>query len=374
MYDLILRGGTLIDPAQGRHGRFDVAIQDGRVAAVAESIAPAEGRETVDVSGRLVLPGLIDLHCHVFWGVGGGADPGVHCLARGTTTAVDGGSSGGNTFPGFRRYVMETTPLRVLAWLHLSSAGMVELRWADIPSPVHADVDLAVKTIAANRDRIVGIKLRTSNYAVGQEALPYLRLVRQAAEAAGVPIMIHIGASGEPLPRLLEVLRPGDVVTHMLTGHRHGLVDLQGKVLPEVLEARQRGILFDCAVGRSHLFFSVARQLVDQGFLPDTVSTDITTFTAERDQHFHLPAVMSYLMTLGVPLEKLVPGVTSAPAAVLERPDLGTLRVGVEADVTVLEEQPGDFSWTDAFGGTLQGSRRLEPFLTLRAGLAASDR
>lgn len=369
MFDLLLRGGTLIDPAQGRHGTFDLAVADGRVAEVAPTIAPEQAREVIDATGKLVLPGLIDLHCHVFWGVGPGADPELHCLARGSTTLVDGGSAGGLTFAGFRRYVIERTAPNVLAWLHLSSTGLIELRWSDIPSPVHADVGLAAATIAANQDRIVGVKLRTSDYVLGMAALPFVRLAIQAAERHDLPVMLHIGASAEPLPKILEILRPGDVITHMFTGRRHGLLDLDGQVLPQVREARERGVIFDCAIGRGHLRWPVARALIDQEFLPDTLATDITNVRAEADRHFHLPAVMSYCLAMGMPLERVIEAVTSRPAQVLGRPELGTLAPGGEADVTVLEEQEGEFTWVDTFGGTYTANRRLEPWLTLRRGV-----
>lgn len=371
MFDLLLRGGTVIDSSQGRHGRFDVGLTDGKVARVAPDLGGEQARDTVDVDGKLVLPGIIDMHCHLFWGVGSGADPDRHLLARGTTTAVDGGSAGASAFEGFRRYVVEPARTRVLAWLHLSTKGLTDSGWVDVASLLHADPERAAEMAAKHRDCIVGIKLRTSDYAVGGRCLPFVKLAVQVGEAAALPVMLHIGSSVEPLPEVLELLRPGDVITHMFTPWRHGLLSHDGTVLPEVRAARERGILFDCAIGRNHLGWNVARALLEQGFPPDTISTDMSGARAEADAHFHLPIVMSYLLELGIPLEQAVAAVTTRPAQVIRHPELGTLKEGAEADVTVLEEQQGEYTWMDARGAAYQARRRLVPALTLRAGRRA---
>lgn len=367
-YDLLIKGGTVIDPATGLNARRDVAISGGKIAAVEASIPTEQAGQTLDAGGKLVTPGLIDLHAHVFAGVGDGADVDRACLARGSTTICDGGSTGYRAYDGFRRFVVEPSQARVLTWLHISSVGLIDTRVGELTNLLHVDPELAAAKAEANRDNIIGFKIRVSGYVAGGTCKPALRLVRQAADATKLPIMVHIGESAEPLDEVLTFLRPGDVVTHTLTGRRHGILGYDGRVLPAVWEARKNGIHFDSAHGRMHWGFNLIRSALDQGFLPDTISTDVTIPTA-ADPQFHLPTIMSKLVAMGVGLEQAVAMATSNSARWLNRAgDLGTLQLGAAADVAVIERLEGDFTLRDNEGQTLPAQARLRPVATVRAG------
>jgi dihydroorotase len=373
-YDLLIQNGTVIDPAAALHARRDVAITSGAIAALEPSIPSSEAARIVDATGKLVLPGLIDLHAHVFRGLGDSADPERDCLARGTTTALDGGSAGARSFQAFDEYVISRARPRIRVWLNISSIGLIDTRVGELLNLNYVDVASAVRTAEANRQTIVGFKIRISGYVAGGTCLPALKLVFEAAEAAKLPVMVHIGESFEPLPDVLAYLRPGDVVTHSLTGRRHGILDYDGSIWPAVREGRRAGLHFDAAHGRMHFGFAVVRRALEQGFLPDTLSTDVTSITA-ADPTFHLPLLMSKLIALGVTLDQAAALVTSNAANYLDRvgamdgsPVLGTLRPAAGGDVAILELLEGDFTLRDNEGQTIQARQRLRPWLTVRAG------
>ena len=366
-YDLVIRGGTLIDAAAGVHGERDVAIRGDRVVAVADRIGTDRATETIDARGKIVLPGLIDLHAHLFFGYHG-ARPDQACLPRGTTTAVDGGSAGANAFAAFEEYVIRTSRTRVKAWLNISTLGLIEIRVGELMNLLCVDVEAAVRTAKRYPGSIVGFKVRLSEYVAGADFKPALRLAREAADAAALPLMVHIGDTNEPLPAALALLRAGDVVTHAFTGRRHGILDPHGRVLDAVREARAAGVWFDAAHGRRHFGFAAIRSALDQGFLVDTLSSD-TSARSTADPAYHLPLLMSKLMALGLGLDDVVPLVTSNPARFLARPgELGTLATGALADVAILEEVEGDTRLSDAEGQTIEAGRRLRPWRTVRAG------
>jgi dihydroorotase len=369
-YDLVIRGGTVIDPAANLHARRDVAIAGGKVAAVEERIEAADDARTIDATGKLVLPGLIDLHAHIYTGYGDGADPESGCLARGTTTAVDGGTVGFRGIAGFKAHVIDRARPRVFALLNISSIGLIDTRVGELANLLHVDADGAARAAEEHRGTVIGFKIRLSSYVAGGSFKPALKLVRQAADATGLPIMAHIGDTTEPLAEALPSFRAGDVITHTLTGRRHGILDYQGRVLEAVREARDRGVHFDAAHGRMHWGFDLIRRTLDQGFLPDTLSTDITIPTA-ADPQFHLPTIMTKLLALGVGLEDVVAMVTSRSARWLKREgEIGTLRPGAVADVAIVERVEGEFMLHDNEGQSLRARERLRPWMTLRAGEA----
>jgi dihydroorotase len=362
-HGLVLGGGEVMDPASGRRGRFDVGFDGDRVTAIEPRV---EGPTVVDVAGCLVVPGLIDLHSHVFEGVGEGVNADEHCLRRGTTTTVDGGSAGFRSFGAFRRITGESR-CRTLAWLNLSSIGQVDLRVGELMVAPWIDVDGAVRTAEANRDVIVGFKARLSTYVCGGTCLPVLRAVREAGERTGLPFMVHIGDTGEPMTEVLPLLRPGDVVTHTLTGRKYGFLGTDGKILPAAFEARERGVLFDAAHGRNHVSFPILEAAVAQGFLPDSLATDIT-ITTGADPAFGMPLMMTKLSSYGVPVEDLIPMVTINPARALRRHDLGRLEVGGIGDATVLRLVEGPFTISDVDGRTRETDRRLVAVGVVRGG------
>jgi dihydroorotase len=360
---MVLRGGDVIDPASRRRGRFDLGFEGDRVTAIEPSTT---GSNAVDVSGCLVVPGLVDLHSHVFEGVGEGVGADAFCLRRGTTTAVDGGSAGARSFGAFRRITGESR-CRTLSWLNLSSIGQVDLRVGELMLAPWIDVDGAVRMAEANRHVIVGFKVRLSTYVCGGTCLPVLRAVREAGERTRLPFMVHIGDSGEPMTEVLPLLRPGDVVTHTLTGRKHGIVGPDGKILPAVFEARERGVLFDAARGRNHISFPIMEAAVVQGFLPDSLATDIT-ITTGANPDFGLPLMITQLMSFGVSLEELIPRVTINPARAIARDDLGRLQVGGIGDATVLRLVEGPYTITDVDGRTAVADRRVAAVGVVRAG------
>jgi dihydroorotase len=360
---LVLRGGEVVDPASGLRGTLDVGFDGDTVTAIEPRV---EASEVVDVSGCLVVPGLVDLHSHVFDGIGEGVNADAYCLPRGTTTAVDGGSAGYRSFRAFRQ-ITGRNRCRTLSWLNLSSIGQIDTRVGELMMATWIDVDNAVRMAEANRDLVVGFKARLSTYVCGGSCLPALRAVREAGERAGLPFMIHIGDTGEPMTEVLPLLRPGDVVTHTFTGRKHGFVGPDGKILPAAFEARERGVLFDAAHGRNHVSFPIVEAAVEQGFLPDSLATDITLATGASSD-FGMPLMMTKLMSYGVAIEELIPRVTINPARALRRDDLGRLAVGGIGDATVLRVVEGPYTFGDVDGRSRETNRRVVPVGVVRAG------
>lgn len=364
--DLLLRGGEVIDPASGRRGIFDVAFSGDRVAAIEPSIDPSLAARTENVGGLLVVPGLIDMHVHVFDGLAADVSADSVCLTRGATTVADAGGSGAYAFGLFRR-VASGNRTRTLAWLNLSTIGQVDVRVGELLFLPFADVDAAVSTAKAHPDLIVGLKARLSSYAAGGTCKPVLRLLREAADATGLPVMVHVGDTGEPLPEILQFLKAGDVVTHILTGRKFGILRADGRIIPEAFEAHRRGILFDAARGRNHLAFPVLKAAVEQGLLPDTLSTDMTALAA-ADPYFSLPMMATLFLALGVPLEDVLARMTVRPAAALRRNELGRLEAGSIGDATVLRLERGSFTIQDVDGREMAIEERLVAVGVVRAG------
>lgn len=370
-FDLVLSGGLVIDPAQGIAGQRDVGITAGRIALVAEEIRADEGRQVLDASGRIVTPGLIDVHVHVYPGVANvGIEPDLVGVARGVTALVDGGSAGATTFPGFRTYVARNARTRVYALLNISRPGMtVPNETADL---AWLDPEAAAVAIERNRDVIVGLKVRMlAGIPEGQD-LEVMRLTREAADLAGVPVMVHIGGQTSPLPLILDLLRPGDVVTHAL--RRQGsILDPNGRVYPEVREAVENGVHLDVGHGRGNLDFDVAEQVLQQGVLPTVISSDVHLGNAAGPV-FDLPTTLSKFMQMGMTLVQVVERATSAPASIFDwGAALGTFQEGAPADVSVFELAEGDYEFEDSGGKRRRGSKRLVPYFTLRDGVVSGS-
>jgi dihydroorotase len=376
MHDLLLRNGTLIDPGAGLHKRADLAITGSRISAVVLPGEPAPSRRIIDVSGLLVLPGFIDLHVHVFAGVSHyGIEVDPTCLARGVTTAVDAGSAGALTFPGFRKYVIDVCETRLFATLNISALGMVSGQESTPPVGEledlrFCDVKTAVKMIEANRDRILGVKVRLSDFlaAGGKNELPALLAAREAADAVGLPLMVHTPNSGLPLERILAEMRGGDVLTHCFHGHRCGIVDKDLNVLPVVRKKVEEGLLLDVGHGKGSFTFAVARAALKQGVLPHTISSDLHRYNLHGPV-FDLATTLSKFLHLGVSLDEAVRRTTTTPARFVRMEnEIGTLKAGAFADVAVLELKSGPTALTDAFGATETGQALLEPRYVFRAG------
>jgi dihydroorotase len=367
---MLIRGGTVVDPGQGLSAARDVRLEGGRVAEVARDLAPRPGEEVVEARGLLVVPGLIDLHVHVFWGASHyGIEPDPHCLGRGVTTVVDAGSAGAHTFPAFRRYVIEVARTRILPFLNVGATGMISPDVGELEELRHIDRVAAVRAIEAHRDLIRGVKVRLSRELVGANARVALRTAREVGEAAGLPIMVHVGDTPIPITEILDELRPGDVLTHCYHGREEGILDARGAVIPPARRAAARGVLLDVGHGRGSFSFAVARRALAQDFRPGTISSDLHVYNLHGPVH-DLATTMSKFLHLGLTLDEIVEMTTAAPArAVREDAELGTLRPGAAADVTLLDRREGAVELEDSVGERVTGAERLVPVGVIRAGV-----
>jgi dihydroorotase len=357
-FDLVLRGGRVIDPASRMDRVADVAIRGGKIAAIGSDL---RGREVIEAGGKIVVPGLIDLHTHL-------ADPGLSVadLSRiGVTAALDGGSRGADNIDDFAAAARKSAG-RVRILLNISRIGLTKP--AELSDLENADTALARRAIEKHRDVIVGIKARLSRSAAGEHDRQALQRALEAARPLKIPVMSHINDTATPLVDLLRMLRRGDIVTHMYAPE-NGILDASGRVLAGVIEARRRGVLFDFGNGRTaHWNWDVATKAINQGFLPDTISSDITAPGMEG-QVVNLPHVMSKFLLLGLSLPDVVSRVTIGPARALSCfRDLGTLRTGARADVSVLELKRGEVSFVDNYKTTRVGTQVLLPAGVLIAG------
>lgn len=370
--DLLIKGGKVIDPSQGIEDRRDVGIRDGKIARLEADIPAAQARQVVDASGKIVTPGLIDVHTHVFPYVGPyGIEPDPYCVQRGVTTALDAGTSGAFTFPALRKFIILPAATRVRALLHVVSIGMVTgstRNMGELEDLRYCDPQLAVKVAEENRDLIVGFKIRFSENYTGPNDLEGLKRARVAADQARLPLMTHIGGSYTPLPQLLALMNKGDVVTHSFNSHPHGVLDGEGKVIPEVLEARRRGVLFDVGHGAGSFSFEVMEKCLHQGFLPDTISSDLYSANIHGPV-YDLTTTLSKFLLLGMSPSEVLTRCTVNSARMFEfGAEIGTLRPGAEGDVSVLDLASGDFAFKDSDGKTRQGRQKLAPAMTVRAG------
>jgi dihydroorotase len=373
-WDLLIRGGTLIDPAQGLSARRDVALQGGRVAAVAETLASADAGEVIDAAGALVTPGLIDLHAHVYDGalpIGMHADRAA--LVNGVTTVVDAGSAGWMTFAGLRDYVIPTYRTRVYAFLHISATGLATVRVVPELGDIRfAQVEEAVRVIGENRDLILGVKVRIAHGGTGKgdqaNAREALRRARQAADQARVGLMVHVSDTPIPLPEIFEHLRPGDIATHIFNGNAEQVLGPDGRVRPEVRAAAERGVVLDVGHASVHCDVKVAERALAEGLRPTTLSTDLHKPPSGRIV-YHLRGLMSKFLALGLGLEEVVASVTSRPAAALGKSaELGSLAPGMAGDAVVLDLEEGQFAYIDGAGNTVRASRRFRARHVIRGG------
>jgi dihydroorotase len=360
-YDMLIKGGRVIDPSLGLDATRDVAIANGRIVAVEPTIA-AEAAETLDARGKLVVPGLIDIHTHA---ARAKEEPPL-CLADGVTGFVDAGSAGADRIEDVVAIAQAAPNLgRVL--INIARTGVIA--GGELMDLSRADVALARGAIARHRDVIVGIKARLSANVAGTDDLEALRRAQEAAAPFQLPVMIHIGQSVSPLRAILSLLKRGDIVTHMYAPAPNGILDDNGRVLPDVLAARRRGVWFDFGNGRvGHVTWDVAERAMQQGFAPDTISTDWTP-QGRAGGVVDFPNVMSKFLLLGMPLERVIACATVNAARVFEAfNDRGTLNVGAPADVAVLELRDGTFEFVDNYDGKRTGRQRLFPSATVLGG------
>ena len=371
-YQLLIKNGTVVDPAQGIHARKDVAFANGRISAISDEIPTSDAREVLDAAGCFVTPGLIDLHVHVFYGVSHfGIEPDPTCLARGATTVVDAGSAGADTFPGFRKYVIDVSDTRILAQLNISSQGMLTQEIGELENPDYADVGKACQMIEQHRDIILGVKVRlTRESIVGARAqmLP-LHRAREAADAAGLPIMVHPqDAWCESIDDILALMGERDILTHCFHDMECGILDEHGKIRDAVHAAIERGVIFDVGHGAGSFSWEVVQKAMAQGVEPTTISSDLHVYNVNGPV-YDLVNVVNKFLYLGMPLDDALAKVTSIPAKTILMPgQVGTLAVDAWGDAVVFELREGEFQLVDARGEAKIGKKKLEPVVVVKGG------
>ena len=372
-YDLVVKGGRVIDPSQQISSELDIAVSGRKIARVAAGIQETEARHVLNARGKIVTPGLIDIHVHVYDGVaplGIPADP--NCIAKGVTTVVDAGSAGAHTFPGLRKYVINVVDTRVYALLNISVVGQSTLSddnpHGELLDLRYANPKLAIRTIEQNRDVILGVKVRLSRNIAGEHDLIALRLAKEAADAVKLPLMVHIGNTSSPVNQILQVMTKGDVITHTFHGNPGGILDTGGRVLTEVRAAVDRGVRLDVGHGRGSFAFDVAEKAIKQDLLPGTISSDVHQFNVNGPV-FDLATTLSKFLLMGMTLDQVVERAATNPARTFGFPEgLGTLREGAEADVAVFSLTEGKFEFVDAMSQKRTGTLKLVPVATVKAG------
>src|SRR2546421_4471667 len=362
-FDLVLRGGRVIDPSQKLDAVADVAFAAGKVVMVGNGLKADPGTDVRDVSGYLVTPGLIGLHTHVYWGgTSLGIDAEEFCRTSGVTTAIDTGSAGPGNFPGFRRHVIERSEVRILAYLHISFAGIYafsktvmvgegeEMR---LMAPIEA-----VQVADANRDVIIGIKVRVGRGSSGIHGAAPLDIALQAANEVGMPLMCHIDFPPPSYEEVVAKLRPGDVLTHAFRPFPNAPYDHQGKVKNVVREARARGVKFDIGHGKGSFAFKTARAMLANGFYPDTISSDVHTLCIEGPA-FDQVTTLSKFLCMGMRLNDVIAASTVNAAMALQRPELGSFKPGCAGDATILSVKDGQFDYVDVVGEHMTGDKRI---------------
>jgi len=369
--DLLIKGGRVIDPGQHLNDVMDVAVKNGKILEVSKAFPESRAAKVVSAKDRIVTPGLIDIHVHCFDGFGG-VNPDHNCLAKGVTTVVDAGSAGYLGIGGFVQYVVKPSVTRVYSMVNIAALGLLAggaakktsqdssegfLNSMDNPDWIYPQ--LTAKAAEANKPAVVGIKVRLEENVQGARDLECLKMALQAAEICRLPFMAHIDDPYSPLPDILKMIRKGDVFTHIYNNHPHGILDANGKVLPEVREARERGVFFDPAQGRPHFSFDIAEKGLQQDFPPDTISTDLNTGNSHKGV-FDLPTMVSKFMALGMDLYKAIELVTVNPARIFDfGVKIGTLRPGHDADIAIFELQDGKFEFEDSDGAKRSGNKML---------------
>lgn len=363
MYDLLLTKGRIINPADATDVIADIAFANGRVAAIHPDIPSSKAHKTRDVSGLIVAPGLIDLHTHVYWGgtsLGVDAEP----IGRrsGTATFIDAGSAGPGNFPGFRKHVIERSTFRILAYLNISFPGIFaynhRMMVGECTDLRLLDVLECVRVIEENRDLIVGVKARVGRATSGTLGAIPLDLALEVAEATGLPVMAHIDNPPPTRREVLDRLRPGDTLTHCFKPFPNAPLRGNGSIWPEVLEARERGVIFDIGHGYSSFGFKTAKGMIAEGFIPDVISSDVHVLCVDGPA-YDLITTMSKFVCMGVGLNEIIRAATVAPADAIRRPELGRLTPGGIGDATLIAIDEGTFTYTDSSGDTLTGDSRL---------------
>ena len=362
-YDLLLTGGHLIDPSQKIDGIKDVGFKDGRVIEVSDELDHALAEKVYDISDNIITPGLIDLHTHIYWGgTSIGIDPTDYARRCGTTTMIDAGTAGAGNFAGFREHIIKPTRPRILAYLNISFAGIfafsntVMVGESEDVRLLHPRACLNVANL--NKDFLVGIKVRVGARASGSMGHAPLDIALEVAEEAGLPVMCHLDW---PPPSPIEVinrLREGDVLTHCFRPFPAAPARSDSRIREEILDARERGIIFDIGHGVGSFGFETAETMLNAGFLPDAISSDVHSLSIKGPAYDQL-VTLSKFLHLGMSITDIIAASTTGPARAIRRPDLGTLSPGSIGDATILSIEKGEFLFTDSLGHTKSGEKKF---------------
>jgi dihydroorotase len=361
MHDLLLRGGRVIDPEQNHDAIADIAFTDGKVSAIGPDLGTA--KEVRDVSGRIVVPGLIDLHTHVYWGgTSLGVDPDTYAKPLGITTLIDAGSAGAGNIAGFRRHVIERAEVRIRPFLHISFPGIFAFsRYFMVGESADLrllDPRACLDAAREHEDIVVGIKVRLGRTGSGTSGIAPMDVALEVAGAAGLPLMTHLDYPPPSRSEVMARLRPGDILTHCFRPWPNAPVAPDQSVQEDVLAARRRGVIFDIGHGQGSFGFATAMAMLKHGFLPDVISSDVHVLSIDGPA-FNLLETMSKFLLLGTPLTEIVRAVTINAARAARLQDRGTLAPGLLGDATVLEIESGRFRFTDVLGETFEGERRF---------------
>jgi dihydroorotase len=370
-FDLLLTGGTILNPATNTKQKLDVGVTADRITAIRANLPRANANKTLDVTNCYITPGLIDFHVHSYWGVnpyGFNADP--ICLASGVTTAMDAGSSGPVNFLGFRKLVYEQSSTRMLAFVAMAQHGVLNDP-GELENLRFADPEAAAQAVAENRDVAIGIKLRMHKKSVGENSREALRLAVKAGEACRAPLMVHVGDTAISMEEIVDSLRAGDIVTHCYTPQEPSILDKNGRLLDAVRKAQERGVIFDVGHAGGHFDFDLVRRATGDGLLPDIISSDLhgrlkqPGFGVVGD----LPTVMTKFLALGWSFEPIIAACTINPARAVGCQDrLGSLEVGREADIAILQVIDESVNLHDSIGGEIIARQRIAPRWTIRGG------
>jgi len=379
-FDLVIKGGDVLDPSQSLRAKRDIGIRFGVIEAVDADIPATRARQVLDVAGKLVTPGLVDLHTHVYpYGSAIGIPADELVPHQGTTTCVSAGDAGANNFAGFRRFVVAQTRTRLYAFVHIANIGLAGFPVAELYNIDFAQPDSAARAIAENADMVLGAKVRMSENVIAKHGLEPLKRAISACEQAGTgaKVMCHIGGveTRALMSQILDVLRPGDILTHCYSGFPNMAGDFtnivqDGRLIPAAINAKQRGVIFDIGHGGGSFDYTVAEAAIQQGCLPDTISSDIHVFSGNTPGMPYLTWVMSKFMGLGFSLEEVVAMATVKPATVINRlPKLGTLQIGAPGDVSIMELVDGPVSFVDTRNNKREGKAYLKPVQTVAGGV-----
>jgi dihydroorotase len=372
MYDCVLKGGRIIDPSQNIDDILDLAIEKNKISSLDKDIDPKTALQVFYLKEKLVVPGLIDLHTHVYWkGSSISVSPDEIAPKSGITTMVDAGSTGAGNYLAFKDYIIESSICNIFTFLNIAYAGIPYvskyLNFSENQFLETLNIASLVDTIKTFSNNIIGIKVRLGVKGSGKSGLLPLLLALKASEITEKPLMVHIGDPPPAIQEILPYLRKGDIVTHSFRGGANKFLDNKGNVISEVWKARERGVLFDVGHGKGSFSFKTAKDMINANFYPDTISTDMHSLSIKHV--IDLPTTMSKFINLGMSLPKVIHACTYTPASVIsQEPKIGQLREGSVADISVFELTDSEYKYFDSYNNILIGNKKLVPIMTLKNG------